>query len=107
MDDLLHDIHNRGAITPHLTAVRLGDTALTYGELADRIEDYDIVLAEQGLSHTAAFYAALMHCMPSLAEIRPVEARMQVIGEIQAWLGRERGEVAEVAPMRPRLRAVS
>lgn len=104
MDDLLHDIQNRGAITPHLTAVRLGDKALTYGEFADRIEDYDIVLAEQGLSHIAAFYAALMHCIPSLAEIEPVAAKVQVIGEIEAWLGRERGEVA---PVRPRLRAVS
>ncbi|MCZ0914454.1 MULTISPECIES: hypothetical protein [Gordonia] len=104
MDDLLHDIQNRGAITPHLTAVRLGEKALSYGELADSIEDYDTVLADQGMSHTAAFYAALMHCMPALADIQPAEARLQVIGEVQAWLGRERGEVANA---RPHLRAVS
>ncbi|MDF6101193.1 hypothetical protein [Gordonia hongkongensis] len=101
---LLDDIQTRGAITPHLTAVRLGDDALTYGELADRVEDYGSVLAEYGMSPTSAFYAALMHCMPSLVDIVPVDSRLQVIGEIQAWLGRERGEVASV---RPRLRAVS
>lgn len=84
--------------------MRLGDEALTYGELADRVEDYGTVLSEFGMSDSSAFYAALMHCMPSLVDIDPVDARLQVIGEIHAWLGRERGEVASV---RPRLRAVS
>lgn len=104
MDHFLDDIHTRGEITPQLTAVRIGDKALTYGELAGSIEDYEHVLSEYGMSHSSAFYAALMHCMPSLVGIDPVDARMQVIAEIQAWLGRERGEVASV---RPRLRAVS
>lgn len=104
MDQLLESIHSRGAITPQLTAVRLGDEALTYGELAGRIEDYEHILDGYGMSHGSAFYAALMHCMPSLVDIDPVDSRLQVIGEIQAWLGRERGEVASV---RPRLRAVS
>lgn len=103
MDDLLHDIQNRGAITPHLTAVRLGNRALTYGELAEQIEAYDTVVAEYGMSHAAAFYAALMHCMPVLAEIERVDARLQVIGEVEAWLGRDSG----VVPTRARLRAVS
>ncbi|MCH5644316.1 MULTISPECIES: hypothetical protein [unclassified Gordonia (in: high G+C Gram-positive bacteria)] len=103
MERLLDDIENRGAITPHLTAVRLGEEALTYGVLADRVGDYETVLADYGMSHASAFYAALMHCIPSLADIEPIDVRMQVIGEIHAWLDRHRDEAA---PAR-RLRAVS
>ncbi|NKY64873.1 hypothetical protein HGA04_19755 [Gordonia rubripertincta] len=103
MDDLLHDIQDRGAITPKLTAVRLGDKALTYGELAHRIDEYDHVCSAHGMSQAAAFYAALMNCLP-LGDVQPLEARMQAIGEVEAWLGRGRGTVA---PTRSHLRAVS
>ncbi|SDU83961.1 hypothetical protein [Gordonia westfalica] len=104
MDDLLHDIQDRGAITPKLTAVRLGDKALTYGELARRIDEYDHVCSAHGMSQAAAFYAALMNCLPTLADSQPLESRMQVIGEVEAWLGRGRGVAA---PARTHLRAVS
>ncbi len=45
-----------------------------------------------------------MNCLPTLADIQPLESRMQVIGEVEAWLGRGRGVAA---PARTHLRAVS
>jgi len=103
-DDLLHDILDRGAITPRLTAVRLGEKALSYGELAGRIDEYDNVCSLHGLSHNSAFYAALMNCMPTLNDIESIEDRMRVIGEVEAWLGRRLGDSHGT---RSHLRAVS
>lgn len=75
-------------ITPTLTAIRFGDGAMTYGDLAALLDDYEEVLEWHGLSEVTALYAALLNGLPGLAAIDEPQARLRAIDQALDWLGR-------------------
>ncbi|MDL9936657.1 hypothetical protein QSJ18_07895 [Gordonia sp. ABSL1-1] len=101
---LIDDIHRKAAVTPRLTAVRLGDDVVTYGTLSTTIDAYDDVMRTNGLSGVAALYGALMCSVPALVAIESDADRSNVLGEIVSWLGRD---LPAQGAVRGGLRAVS
>ncbi|MGV9713842.1 hypothetical protein ACWDTI_24645 [Gordonia sp. NPDC003424] len=91
IDGLRDDVRRRAEVTPRLTAVRFADDVITYEALNDVVDSYEAVMAEQGMSQEAAFYAALVHCMPGLARLESSAERGRILNEVVNWLGRDRG----------------
>ncbi|GED99415.1 hypothetical protein [Gordonia crocea] len=97
MHDLIVLIDERGRVTPRLTAIRWDGESVTYGQLRERVCDYDRVIAAAGLSELAALSAALLSLMPAQLRARQPSDQAELVAEAIAWLGREdRGRAASV-----------
>ncbi|GAB23799.1 MAG TPA: hypothetical protein DIW80_01000 [Gordonia polyisoprenivorans] len=88
MNELLQDIRDRADMTPSLPAVRFGGHMVTYGELDQALDSFEVVMAQHGMSREAAFYAAVLHSVPALAEISDPDEQGRNIDQVVAWLGR-------------------
>ncbi len=88
MNHLLDDIHARAEVTPWLPAVRVADEVVTYGELATALFSYDAVVEKYGMSRESAFYAAIMHTLPSVASLTNVDDQSVIVDQIIGWLSR-------------------
>ena len=85
---LVDDIRSRAATTPSLPAVRYAETMITYGQLDKAITSFESVMDHSGMSRDAALYAAIIHLIPSLAEISDRAEQGRVLDEVIGWLGR-------------------
>ncbi|WP_342774339.1 hypothetical protein [Gordonia oryzae] len=88
MKELLQDIRDRADITPSLPAVRFGGQMVTYGELGQALDSFEAVMAQHGMSREAAFYAAVLHSVPQLAEIPDPDEQGRNLDQVVAWLAR-------------------
>ncbi|MGC4933556.1 hypothetical protein ACLQ3C_07720 [Gordonia sp. DT30] len=88
MNELLADICSRAETTPSLPAVRFGGRMVTYGALGAAIDSYEPVLRRHGMSHEAAFYAAILHSIPALADITDPDEQGRNLDQIVTWLAR-------------------
>ncbi|MGV9827724.1 MULTISPECIES: hypothetical protein [unclassified Gordonia (in: high G+C Gram-positive bacteria)] len=88
MAELRNDVMRRAEATPWMTAVRLGDQAATYGQLAESLVSYESVMDRHGMAPEAAIYAALIQRLPALAEISDPAKQGQMVDQVLAWLGR-------------------
>lgn len=88
MNQLMQDIQARARVTPSLPAIRFDGQMLTYGELGGAIMSFEPVVARHGMSRESAFFAAVMHSMPRLAEIADPDEQGRVFDQIVAWLSR-------------------
>lgn len=90
---------DRADDAPWMTAVRIGDESVTYGDLVDSLHGYRRVVDSHYMSVESAITAAVLHNLPSLAEMSPRDLARSM-REIVQWLGRDLG------PIRSTLRSV-
>ncbi|MFF0710801.1 MULTISPECIES: hypothetical protein [Gordonia] len=88
MDQLLSDIQTRAQVTPWLPAVRVAGDVVTYGSLGEAITAYAAVVGKHGMSRDSAFYAAIMHTLPSLSSVGNPDRQGVIIDQIVGWLSR-------------------
>ncbi|MGB6038369.1 MAG: hypothetical protein WBG39_00795 [Gordonia sp. (in: high G+C Gram-positive bacteria)] len=79
---------DRAEAAPWMTAVRLGDESVTFGDLVDSLNGYRRVVDPQYMSVESALTAAVMHNLPSLSKLPPVELARSM-QQIVDWLGRD------------------
>ncbi|MFT3661302.1 MAG: hypothetical protein QM809_07845 [Gordonia sp. (in: high G+C Gram-positive bacteria)] len=91
MSELLAHIDQRAAAMPWMTAVRFSGTAVSYGDLRDRIGEYDVVLARQALSENAALAAALISFFPEAVRGLTPGEQAQWVADAIAWMSRGLG----------------
>ncbi len=88
MSDLLMQIEQRAAAMPWMTAVRLRGQIVSYGDLHQRIAEYDAVVSVHALSENAALTAALISFLPeSLRSLEPLD-QAQWVADAITWLSR-------------------
>jgi hypothetical protein len=81
-------IEQRAATMPWMVAVRLRGQIVSYGDLHQRITEYDAVVSRHALSQNAALAAALISFLPeSLRALEPVDQAVWVSDAI-TWLSR-------------------
>lgn len=90
---------DRAEATPWLTAVRIGEESVTYGDLVESLHGYRRVVDAEYMSVESALTAAVMHNMPGLSDLAPHELA-RAMQEIVQWLGRD------LPSARPSLRSV-
>ncbi|UQE74417.1 MULTISPECIES: hypothetical protein [unclassified Gordonia (in: high G+C Gram-positive bacteria)] len=88
MNDLLSRIEQRAAAMPWMTAVRLSGEVVTYGDLYQRICEYDRVVSRHALSENAALSAALMSFLPDAIRRLEPEVQGRWVADAIMWLGR-------------------
>ncbi|MGW0037987.1 hypothetical protein [Gordonia sp. NPDC003376] len=88
VEAVVSEVGRRALITPSLVAVRVFGEAITFGDLDRSIREYTIVMDARGLSPHAAFFAALLHCAPSLASVIDGKSCERVLDDVVTWLGR-------------------
>lgn len=91
MGGLSEHIKSRAAVTPRLTAVRFGGTALAYTDLDESIRSYENVLSPHGVSGESALVAAVMHRVPGIGAASAPSEQLRMVNEVLAWLGRDFG----------------
>ncbi|GAA3952846.1 hypothetical protein [Gordonia caeni] len=88
MNALLAHIEQRAEAMPWLAAVRFDGQVITYGDLRERVGDYDPVTSRQGLSANAALSAALVSFLPdSVRALEPADQAAWISQSI-IWLSR-------------------
>ncbi|WP_448221803.1 hypothetical protein [Gordonia iterans] len=88
MSDLLTQIEQRAATMPWMPAVRLRGRAVSYGDLHERIVEYDPVVSAHGLAENAALAAALVSFFPDpLRALAPLD-QAQWVADAITWLSR-------------------
>lgn len=88
MYDVMNDVRARAQVTPSLPAVRYAGQMVTYGDLDRAIETYSDVMRRHGMSMESAFYAAILHSIPALAEITDADAQGRALDQVVEWLSR-------------------
>lgn len=88
MSALLAQIEQRAEAMPWMAAVRFDGQIVTYGDLRDRIGEYDAVVSARGLSANAALSAAIISFLPE--SVRALEPQDQAAWVSQSiiWLSR-------------------
>lgn len=79
---------DRADETPWLTAVRVGDDSVTYGDLVESLHNYRRVVDAQLMSVESAVSAAVMHTMPGLTALTPRDMA-RAMEQVVQWLGRD------------------
>ncbi|WP_139025925.1 hypothetical protein [Gordonia neofelifaecis] len=79
---------DRADAAPWMTAVRIGDQSVTYGDLVDSLHGYRRVIDAEYMSVESALTASVMHNMPGLGSLAPRDLA-RAMQEIVQWLGRD------------------
>lgn len=95
MSALLAHIEERAESMPWMAAVRFDGQIVTYGDLRERIGDYDPVTSRHGLSANAALSAALISFLPdSVRALEPTDQAAWISQSI-IWLSRGLGDSSD------------
>ncbi|MFT4087145.1 MAG: hypothetical protein QM658_08295 [Gordonia sp. (in: high G+C Gram-positive bacteria)] len=91
MTELYEHIEDRGVATPWMTAVRLGGSVVTYGELYERVCEYDDLMDRHALSENATVATALMTFFPEPLRKLPPAEQARWVSDALVWLSRDFG----------------